>query len=264
VHQAERAVELAGGPSGIPPTGALSLLRTDPKTQGPKLFRQHCAACHSHAPDGNTADSSQVIIVENPTASNLWRFGSREWVAGLLDPEQIAGPHYFGNTEFKEGDMVTWVKDSIGSQLEDLAGNELAEFRRKVEDVAIAVSAEAGLADEKIADRDARIAAGRDAIVNEFACIDCHKFGDEGGLGLAPDLTGYASREWLTAFIANPADERFYPETNDRMPAFAAHADNPAANRLTAEELDLLVSWLGREWYEPDAEVNPPAVEAVE
>ena len=50
-----------------------------------------------------------------------------------------------------------------------------------------------------------RVAAGREAIVNEFACIDCHKFRDDGELGLAPDLTGYASREWLTAFISNPA-----------------------------------------------------------
>src|SRR4029079_11510682 len=37
--EAERAVTLAGSPQGIPPTGALSLLRNDAKTQGPKLFR---------------------------------------------------------------------------------------------------------------------------------------------------------------------------------------------------------------------------------
>jgi ubiquinol-cytochrome c reductase cytochrome b subunit len=259
--QAQRAVELAGGPTGIPPTGALSLLRNDPKTQGPKLFRQHCAACHSHAPDGDTADSSQVIVVESPTASNLWRFGSREWMTGILNPDQIAGPHYFGDTAFKDGDMVSWVKDNIGTELTDLNGEELAEFRRKVEDVAIAVSAESGLPQEKIPDLDTRIAAGRDAVVNEFACIDCHKFGDEGGLGLAPDLTGYASREWLTAFISDPAAERFFPENNDRMPAYASHTENLAANLLTSDELDLLVSWLRGEWYEPDAQGNRPAAQ---
>ena len=37
------------------------------------------------------------------------------------------------------------------------------------------------------------------------------------------------------------------------MPAFAAHPDNPAANRLSPEELALLVSWLRGEWYEPGA-----------
>ena len=41
------------------------------------------------------------------------------------------------------------------------------------------------------------------------------------------------------------------------MPAFAA-SDDPAANRLSPEELDLLVAWLRGEWYEPDAEINPP------
>ena len=35
--------------TGIPPTGALTLLRDNPKTQGPKLFKQHCASCHDHA-----------------------------------------------------------------------------------------------------------------------------------------------------------------------------------------------------------------------
>jgi mono/diheme cytochrome c family protein len=177
-------------------------------------------------------------------------------VAGVLNPETIAGPEYFGNTAFKEGEMVTWVRDNIGSQLSDLQGDELAAFRRKVEDVAYAVAAESGLVIDKTGDIDARITAGREAIVNEFACIECHKFHDDGDLGLAPDLTGYASREWLTAFISNPAHERFYRDTNDRMPAFAANSDNPALNRLSADDLALIVSWLRGEWYEPAAQPN--------
>lgn len=250
--QAERAVELASSATGISPAGALSLLRNDPKTQGPKLFLQHCGACHSHTgPGAAVEDSTQNIAIENPTASNLSGFGSREWVAGLLDPEKVAGPHYFGNTALKEGDMITWVNDTIGTQLTDLKGDELAKFRRKIEDVTLAIASEAGMIREEADDIPTRVAAGRDAIVSEFACIDCHKFHNDGELGLAPDLTGYASREWLTEFISNPEHERFYPEINDRMPAFAAHPDNPAANRLSAEELALVVSWLRGEWYEP-------------
>jgi ubiquinol-cytochrome c reductase cytochrome b subunit len=251
--QALRIIMLANSPTGIPPTGALELLRGDPKIQGPKLFKTHCAACHSHVSPDSLADPSQQIAVDKPTASNLWRFGSREWVAGILDPEKIAGPHYFGNTALKEGDMVTWVNDNIGVQLEELKDEKLAEYRRQVEDVTIAVAAEAELPGSATPDLAERIAAGRDAIVNGFACIECHKLDDEGALGMAPDLTGYASREWLTAFMSNPKAERFYPETNDRMPAFAAHADNPSANRLTAGEIDLLVSWLRGEWYEPES-----------
>ncbi len=253
-RQALRAVELAGAPDGIPPGGALTLLRNDPQTQGPKLFRQHCAACHGHIdPSKPEQESPHSIPVENPTAPNLWRFASREWVSGMLDPKQIAGPHYFGNTAHSEGDMVTFVKDTIGSQLEDLEGEELSEYRRKVDDVAIALAAEAGMTDTTAADDKDRIAAGRDAMLNEFACIDCHKFHDEGELGLAPDLTGYGSRDWLANFIANPEHESFYPETNDRMPAFAPNAESPTTNRLSPSELELLVSWLRGEWYEPPA-----------
>jgi ubiquinol-cytochrome c reductase cytochrome b subunit len=247
--KAERAVELAGGPSGIPPTGALSMLRTDAMTQGPKLFRQHCASCHSHfVVNGTPADASQEIIVEYPTASNLWGFGSREWALGILNPREIVGPHYFGNTALKEGDMAMWVEDTFGPDaIAELSDEERAAQRENVENVAYALAAEAGLNSGKPADVDERAAAGRTAIVEEFSCVDCHKFHDDGVLGVAPDLTGYASREWLKAFISNPEHERFYPTTNDRMPAFAA-SDDPAANRLSADELELLVAWLRGEW----------------
>ena len=42
----ERVKELAESPQKIPVSGALTLLRTDAKTQGPRLFNQHCASCH--------------------------------------------------------------------------------------------------------------------------------------------------------------------------------------------------------------------------
>ena len=257
--KSERAVELAGSPSGIPPTGALSMLRADPKTQGPKLFRQHCASCHSHyVVNGTPANPLQEIVVEHPTASNLWGFGSRDWVLGILNPKMITGPHYFGNTKLEDGDMATWVEDTLGPDATaDLDDNERAELRDRVQNVADALAAEAGQNVGMIADLDERVAAGRTAIVEEFACVDCHKFHDDGALGLAPDLSGYASAEWLRAFVSNPEHERFYPDTNDRMPAFAA-SDDPAANRLSPAELDLLVAWLRGEWYEP-ATVNPRA-----
>jgi ubiquinol-cytochrome c reductase cytochrome b subunit len=255
--EAERTVELASSPTGIPPTGALALLASDAKTQGPKLFRQHCAACHSHFDPANAdAASPHEIVVENPTASNLWRFGSNDWVAGILDPEKVAGPHYFGNTALKEGEMVTWVNDNIATQLTDLQGEELAEFRRKIEDVTLALAAEAGLVRGQVDDLQNRVAAGREHIVNVFLCVDCHKYQDNGDLGLAPDLTGYASRDWLTTFISNPEHERFYPSTNDRMPAFAPNAEDPTANRLSPDELARIVAWLRGEWYEPKREAN--------
>jgi ubiquinol-cytochrome c reductase cytochrome b subunit len=261
--QAARVVVLANSPSGIPPEGALTLLRDDPKTQGPKLFRQHCAACHDHAPPAKSnADPSLVIVAEKSSAPNLWGIGSRDWVRGLLDPKQIASPHYFGNTAHKEGEMVTFVNDNIGTQLAELKDAELEALKKRIDDVTFTLANEAGMIREKAADIPARIEAGRAAILSGenggFSCIDCHKFHEDGDLGLAPDLTGYASRDWLTAFISNPAHERFYPETNDRMPAFAANDENPTANRLSKSDLDILVSFLRGDWYEPPVG-NPAA-----
>jgi ubiquinol-cytochrome c reductase cytochrome b subunit len=255
---AQRAVVLANAPTGIAPTGALSLLRNDAKTQGPKLFRQHCAACHSHEPANGTGDPFQTVRAKTPSAPNLWGIGTREWVLGILDPKQIGGPRFFGNTAHKEGDMATFVNDTIGTQLNDLKGDELAAFKKKIEDISFALADEAGRIREQAADIPARVAAGREAIVADepFSCITCHKFRDQGELGAAPDLTGYASRDWLTAFISNPEHERFYPETNDRMPAFGATEEKPTA-RLSDEELKLLVDWLRGEWYEPTAPNEP-------
>jgi ubiquinol-cytochrome c reductase cytochrome b subunit len=257
--EADRVVELANSPIGIPPTGALALLQSDPKTQGPKLFRQHCASCHSHVPENAPADDPQSIVAEKPSASNLSGFGTRDWVRGILDAKQIAGPHYFGNTALKDGDMVTWVQDNIAKQLSELKGAELEKFKGQIDDVTLALAIEAGQSVGMVADVDKHVAAGREVIVKEFACIECHKFRGDGEIGNAPDLTGYASRDWLTAFISNPADKRFYGEKNDRMPAFALHPNDPTANRLSPPELAILVSWLRGEWYEPAAAINPPA-----
>lgn len=255
--QARRAVELANSPAGIPVEGALAMLRDDPKMQGPKLFRQHCAACHSHvAPAGKPRDPLLTVVAPEPTAPDLHGFGNREWVRGLLDPDQVAGPRYFGNTALADGEMASWVKENIGDVQPAMDDEERAELRRKIEDVTYAISAEArldGRAGAAGPHVEERIARGRDLIVNEFLCTDCHKFHDEGYLGTAPDLTGYASPPWLRQFIGNPARDRFYGAINDRMPAFAPHED-PAANRLSPQELQLLIDWLRGEWYEPASE----------
>jgi len=54
------------------------------------------------------------------------------------------------------------------------------------------------------------------------------------------------------AFIRNPADERFYGEKNDRMPAFAPH-DDARLNQLDEKSLGLLVDWLRGDWYRAGA-----------
>jgi ubiquinol-cytochrome c reductase cytochrome b subunit len=236
--EAQRVVQLAAGPKRIPVSGAITLLRVDPKTQGPKLFAARCAGCHSYVDATNSAAESAAE--KKATAPNLKGFGGREWLAGLQS-KRIAGPGYFGNTAHKEGEMVAFVNDTM------------AEWSTEdVENVVIALSAEAQLKSQIDADKKGaeKIAAGRKLIENEENCVMCHKFHDKGELGMAPDLTAYGSREWLIGMISNPAHERYYRDANDRMPAFAQHPGDSPENILSRESIGLIADWLRGEWYE--------------
>ncbi|MEO6567449.1 MAG: cytochrome b N-terminal domain-containing protein [Opitutaceae bacterium] len=233
-RQAERVIVLAG--NGIPVTGATTLLRNDPLTQGPKIFAQNCASCHRF--DGH--DGLGVVSNEPIKGSDLKDFASREWLAGLLDPERVDSPHYFGGTKAKTGKMVEFVKDDV-AKFDDGEKGELVQ-------AIAALSAEADLKTQKATDqRDAAlILEGKKLLAGDsLDCTRCHKFYAEDQGGSGPDLTGYGSREWLIAFISDPAHPRFYGKRNDRMPSFANE------KILTPQEIGLVTDWIRREWYEP-------------
>jgi mono/diheme cytochrome c family protein len=249
----------------IPPTGALALLRADPKTQGPKLFGRYCASCH----DYSGPDAEQTFASIHPLAPktgehlpngapNLYRFASREWVGGMLDPEEVAKVHldrqtwtvtdapYYGNTNIanEEGGMVEFVQ----SDLADLD----EEGKAKLQSIVVALSADARLPYQAQVDHEAegagQIAAGRAAFSESFdsyACSDCHRWGTIEDADDAPDLTGYGSRAWTIKMIADPA--HLYGEHNDRMPAFNP-PDNPAAQQLSGKNIGLIVDWLRQDW----------------
>lgn len=235
---------------GIPPEGAAAILREDAHTQGPLLFEQHCTSCHSHADSSGTG-----IVTTEPSAPNLYGFGGVEWISGLLDAKAIAGPHYFGATKFAGGDMVSSVQDLYSN-----AGEDDAALKADVRAVAVALAAEAqlrgGAADAKA------VARGKELMAGDFGCTGCHKFHEEGELGSAPDLTGYASREWLEGMIRDPQGERFYGDRNDRMPAFAPHSASADRQLLNPRELRLLVDWLRGEWDEAASSATPDAAPA--
>lgn len=280
-RDAERVIELARSAERIPPTGALSLMADDPYLQGPRLFTQHCASCHSHSGEmpavelgvdpakfQQDAHKLGINLVDIPnseaTAPNLWGVGSRAWMQAFLDPEKIANHDHFGyvDSPFAEGDMVTFVRDALSEDLSD-------EDRLAVEDafskVADTLWLEAGtprpVHPKAMEELEQRAEEGRELITgglaeivpNGMSCADCHKFHDTGELGMAPDLTGYMSREWMIDFIKNPADERFYGDNNDRMPAFAPH-DDPRLNQLDDHTIGLIVDWLRGEWQTALAE----------
>jgi len=237
-RDSHRVKELAGS-KGIPVAGAVALLREDAYTQGPRIFARNCASCHRF--DGH--DGLGKLPTDAPTASDLKDFASREWLAGLLDPNKIGTPHYFGGTKFADGKMAKWAKKNVPKY-----SSEQKEQLRKV---IAALSAEAKLKSQETLDaRDtADISTGRALISGDINCTECHQFQKKDEDATAPDLTGYGSREWLMAFISNPAHERFYGKRNDRMPAFATE------KILDARSIEMVVDWLRGEWYEPPREI---------
>jgi ubiquinol-cytochrome c reductase cytochrome b subunit len=241
-RDAHRAVELAGRPERIPPAGALELVRTDPATRGPRLFAQHCGSCHAHV-DPASPESANVLAASS--AANLFSFGSVAWARGLLDPAQVAGPAYFGNTAHAEGDMVSYVTGDMTDEATWTSG--------QIDAVAAALAAEAGVHETVIAPPDpALVEEGRTLMADEERCGSCHHVvtdKDNGvELGSAPDLAGCGGREWLVGIIRDPTHERFYPETNDRMPSFGVAAEG-SLPPLSDKEIELIADWLRGEWY---------------
>ena len=240
--EAERVAELAVGPDGIPPSGALTLLRSDPLTQGPRLFADRCASCHTH---GGTNGLGREPV-DPPTAPDLKRFASREWLAGLLDPERVATTEYFGGTAFARGRMVRMVQSRIAR----FDATQAAELGKVVK----ALSAQAALAYQASADSAdrAEIVEGAALISSEsMGCTECHEFRGTVETPRGPALTGYGSREWLTAVVADPEHPAFYGERNDRMPSFGRD------EILSPDEIGMLVDWLREEWYRVPATGQP-------
>jgi ubiquinol-cytochrome c reductase cytochrome b subunit len=234
-REAARVRVLAKSPAGIPSSGAATLLRNDPLTQGPKIFAQKCAGCHRF--DGQ--DALGMKVRDAQSASELKGFASREWLAGLLDPDRIGTTNYFGGTKFHEGKMSKFVRKDIA--------NFSPEQKEKLRKVIVALSAEAQLKSQLAADqRDAAvIEEGRALLQGEMRCTECHQFHKPDDNASAPELTGYGSRKWLINFINNPAHSDFYGERNDRMPAFGSD------QILSEEAIGLVADWLRGSWYEP-------------
>lgn len=240
-----RARELARG-QGIPPEGMLSLMRKDAKVVGPRLFKQYCAGCHEHS----TVDAEGRVVgirAEQPAAPNLYGFATRDWLAGLLDPKRIAGPHYFGNTKLADnsGGMVEYVTNELGERLKPA--------ERALVVAALAAEAALPARQEPRPPREGEVIQGRSLITGKGGCTDCHRFHEEGSLGSAPDLTGYGSRDWLIGMISDPNHERYYAHAGEeqQMPAFAAYPGDDPRNQLTPQQVALLAEWLRGEWYDP-------------
>ncbi len=278
---------LARRPDGIPLDGAVALLRSDPKSQGPRVFARHCAPCHRYNGRDGTgrklffkeAITKEVVekqldgrevkktvrlgfkppVEVKATAADLGTFGTPEWIKSVVARYKTTFAAFQNaKTKPKEGagepELLPWAKRFLeGEMAEWSAGVDgqhfrVAENKKSLDDLAAFLQAQSGRKGSPKPDDDA-VKRGRAIFetgklaLGEFEtkCIDCHSLkpvGEQtvlGKGGTAPTLTGYASAEWLKAFLQNPGHVQFYGEHN-AMPAFA--------ERLSEKELDLLVRWM--------------------
>jgi len=237
-EQSARAQLLAANlPMG--PAGGAELLRNDSLTMGRHLFSRKCSSCHRYGGEDGLGRTPS----DSPTAPDLKGFADRAWLKGLMEPDKIVSPHYFGGTNFKDGDMVGFVKDTV-AEYDD-------QQKKDLETALIALSAEAKLRSQAALDAAdaARIAAGAELLAGtsgSLGCVDCHKFRDEGDSSGGPDLTGYGSKKWLMDMIRNPGHEVYYKTDPKKynMPAFGGQGS------LSERDIELLAEWLRGEWYE--------------
>lgn len=272
----QRAVELAQA-EGIPAQGALSLLKQDPFTQGPRIFARACSSCHHY--NGHDGTGRLVVATEgeghaqvtkpvDPTAADLGQFGTRAWTSELLvnyhevfaplnkimDGDQKPGER------FLTGDMASWVtdnKEALTKNPNDLKA--LAEFLAQQSG-----RPDAGEINAELAQRGQELFTGGMLASGESitsACTDCHtmklagaaEFLSENSGSGVPTLEGYAGAAWLKKFIENPGHADFYGD-NNLMPAFES--------KLTAEQIDLLVRWMVGDYVPTKQTIHAPTVTA--
>lgn len=247
---------LAQSPSGIPPEGAITLLRNDPLTQGPKLFQNYCIDCHQ-PDDGEFENPPQAPMLAHLDTKGPVYFGSRDWIRKVLTDfanhfaplANIEGERAEAAQAILEGSMAEW-SSANGPLLQKDANAE--DFDALVEFL-YAQSLRPDVAPPD----DPRVVRGREIFETgtltegEFdsACIDCHAMhvaGEAEPLSedMQPILTNYGGNEWLRAFIADPQSHYAGEYGNNAMPAFA--------EQLSPLEIDLLARWMTGDYYLPE------------
>ena len=250
-RHADRVLELCLT-AGIPPTGARTLVQSDPFLQGPILYKQHCAMCHPFSPMNGEPEHPdfQPIPCDTPVAPNLYRPVRKEWVAGFLDPKKIRSADYFGNTKFASGSMVGFVRGGLQEIVSDFDSRE--EFEQELDKLIDFLVSEA----ERDFPRTATepVTQQQYNLFVTFACSDCHwtYHPTERPKIQAPDLRGYLSWDWLVGIIANPESSRFYgppvgkDKGNDAMPAYHPNAKEAL---MSMTEIEILTDWLRGHWH---------------
>ncbi len=276
----ERAVALSQSPSGIPPEGAITLLRNDPLTQGPALFSTYCIECHQPASregewtrtTGEKGSEETFVIpstapeLADPHHPEDVQFGSRDWLRSVLTDfdghfQPLANITLENGASEERAEAADAILNGSMADWSSSDGQKLtAEANQAAFDALIEfLYAQSGREDALTLD-DEQVLRGRQVfetgelspdVAFDSACVDCHTMHVRGETEALsedgyPILTGYGGNEWLTKFITDP--EAHYAgngEGNNAMPGFA--------DQLSPQQMDLLVRWLTGDYYQAEA-----------
>lgn len=226
VAKAEAAAEKARmiAKEGVPPEGALAMMRNHPEVRRVALFEQNCASCHRMGELGPPKDKD--------TAPDLTRFGTKAWAKRVL--EEPDHDLMFGKTAFK-GEMLSVTKPPADPEA---AKNFTAMAAADVDAIADFLAAQAqgqkgtGMPGEKLVKQ---------------RCTSCHRLDGETDDkdSLAPELRGWASTAWIRDQIDDPGSGKTYPP-KAMDPALEGHM--PAfKEKLSDADRKLLASFVALE-----------------
>jgi ubiquinol-cytochrome c reductase cytochrome b subunit len=225
--QAVAASELAM--AGVPPGGALEMVRRDPEMRGKDLFDRHCASCHVL---GDLGDP------EKATATKLDGWGTPAWIEAMIhEPD---APRFFGKGPFN-GQMPSVDTRPAGAAGE--GWHAMVKTDAEKHAVALFLASQGDEPGDPPRAMDDAVRALGEKILSE-RCTTCHLYktnGDDEGSGAAPELGGYGSVAWTRAQVANPATAATYRDKaldealKKHMPRFDGD--------LSASDVDLVARW---------------------
>ena len=231
----QRALYLAESPgAGIPPDGSAYILRRDPLTQGRGVLEQQCLGCHVF----------EAKERRRQTASDLSRFGSRNWIRGLLESPGAAA--YFGKVAAFDG--MARMEEELEAQPQ--TARRRGRFRRVVRrDPSPTPLPTTG----STAQASPTIRASHLSRKNADSATPSMASPTE-ATREAPKLFAWGSPHWIARMIRNPRSSDKYgfldPKQEGQMPAFGP-------DQITASDLEALVRYLKDDYLKPDAMGRP-------
>jgi ubiquinol-cytochrome c reductase cytochrome b subunit len=173
---------------GRAPAGGIAVFDNDPKQKTRKLFKEHCATCHTIEGRGGE---------EAPSFDD---YGSREWLFALVrDPRS---KRFYGGTKAHTTMEPLPVSAASDEQL-----------RAVVEYMLSLSGPELGATDAAL------VASGKALWDGKLECSGCHEV-EAGKSSVGPTLAGRGTTAWIARVIRNSAEPDLYGETAE-MPKFA-------------------------------------------